>query len=101
MKEYKIEIFEKKEGAEIHFSGNLIINNIEKIVEEIRENVSMERGYTLFIDNPENIDITFIQLIISIRKQIEANGNKLAVKATLKDDVRQLIQKAGLENTIK
>jgi hypothetical protein len=101
MSEYKIEVVEKKEGAEIHCSGNLVINNIEKIVEDIRENVSLERGYTLFVDNPENLDITFIQLIISMRKQIEAGNNKLAIKMELKDDMRQLITKSGLDYAIK
>jgi hypothetical protein len=92
----------KKEGViEIHASGNLIINHIEKIHADLRGIITADDSVTICIDDPENIDITFVQEVISIRKTVLSRGKEFKVTATLKDDLSQLIEKAGLLTEIK
>jgi hypothetical protein len=81
---------------EVHLSGNLIINHIEKIHAELQGILTMEQPISMFIDDPDNIDITFVQEVISIRKTLFENGKEFKVNTTLKDDLSQLIEKAGL-----
>lgn len=91
-----------KDGAtQIRFSGQLIINNIEKINGDLASKLAIDKALEVVIDNPENVDITFIQLIASLRKTWKASGLPFAVTATLKPDLVQLIEKSGLESQLK
>lgn len=100
MSAYKIGLSEKDGRKELRFSGNLIINNIEKIYNELQELLIIDKPLSVFVENPENIDITFIQLIVSIKKACLESNVDFKVEATLKDDYKQLIEKAGLEKEI-
>ncbi len=96
MSSYSIQHSEKDGEMEVHLSGNLIINHIEKIHAELQGILTMEQPISMFIDDPDNIDITFVQEVISIRKTLFENGKEFKVNTTLKDDLSQLIEKAGL-----
>lgn len=96
MSSYSIQHSEKDGVMEVHLSGNLIINHIEKIHAELQGILTMEQPISMFIDDPDNIDITFVQEVISIRKTLFEKGKEFKVNTTLKDDLSQLIEKAGL-----
>ena len=101
MSSYAIQHTTKDGVVELHCSGNLIINHIAKIHAELQGILTMEESVSMFIDNPDNIDITFVQEIISIRKTLKAKGKDFKITTTLKDDLSQLIEKAGLLTEIK
>lgn len=84
----------------VTFSGNLIINHIEKIYEEMQELITPEQPVTFIIDNPDNLDITFVQMIISVKRLWKEKGSEFHIKAELKDDLKQLLAKAGLEREL-
>lgn len=97
---YQIVAADKQGTMEVKFSGNLIINHIEKITEEMRELITPEQPVSFIIDNPENLDITFIQLVISVKRMWKEKGSEFHVKSELKDDLKQLIAKAGLDREL-
>lgn len=96
MSAYKIGLNEKDGRKELHFSGSLIINNIEKLYAELQELLIIDKPISIYIDNPDNIDITFIQLVVSIKKSCLEKKIDVKIISSLKDDYRQLIEKAGL-----
>ncbi len=100
MSAYEISISEKEGRDELTCKGSLIINHIEKIYAELREKLKFDKAMTVVIDNPESIDITFVQLVISLKKTFAEKGLEFTVKSSLKDDMVQLISKAGLNKDL-
>ena len=87
-----------KDGAmEVKFSGNLIINHIEKIYEELQELIVPGQPLSIVVDNPENMDITFVQMIVSVKHLWKEKGSEVHVKSELKDDLKALLSKSGLD----
>lgn len=97
---YKIDIKDTGDEKKIVFSGSLIINYIEKIYDEIKETINEMKPLSIEISNPDNIDITFVQLIVSIKKTYSKAGVSLNVDAELKDDIIQLLDNSGLKNEL-
>lgn len=96
-KPYTIAAADKQGTMEVKFSGNLIINHIEKIFEELQELITPETPVNFIIDNPENLDITFVQMVIAVKHLWKEKNSEFHVKSELKDDIKQLLAKAGLE----
>ena len=97
---YSIAASEKDGKKELKFSGSLIINHIEKITAEVKQHLSPLTNISVIIDNPENIDMTFIQMLISVSNACKAQGKTFEVQTTLKDDLKLLVEKAGLVNIL-
>ncbi len=85
---------------ELTCSGNLIINHIEKIYAELQESLSCDQPISIVIDNPENLDMTFVQLVLAIKKSVLEKGKTFTIKTTIKDDLKLLVEKAGLEKEL-
>lgn len=101
MKEaYTIAISDSDSQSELKFSGNLIINHIEKIYAELKEKLTIDKPISVVIDNPENMDITFVQMLLSIKKACTEASKEFKVTTVLKDDLKQLIEKAGLNKEL-
>ncbi len=97
---YSITAADKQGTMTVTFGGNLIINHIEKIYEEMQELITPEQPVTFVIDNPENLDITFVQMVIAAKRLWKEKGSEFHVKSELKDDLKQLMAKAGLEREL-
>ncbi len=101
MSAYSIKVsYKENDEIELVCSGNLIINNIEKIYEELREQLTCQQPTSIIIDNPENLDTTFVQLCFAVRKSVLENGKEFKIKTTIKDDLKTLVLKAGLEKQL-
>lgn len=94
---YSISVTDQADVRELKFSGDLIINHIENIYGELQELITPEQSVTFILDNPNNIDITFLQLIESVRNTWAEHGKEFKIQTTLADDLKQLVAKAGLE----
>jgi len=92
---YKVIYEELPEKVLLHFSGQLIINYIENITEAVTNKVTASKDLDVKIDNPDSIDVTFIQLLLSIIKTFEANDKKVSVTSELKDELKTLIGNSG------
>ena len=92
---YNVIYEELPEQSILKFSGQLIINYIESITELVKSEINTGKDLQIEIDNTETVDITFIQLIIAIKKSVENNGKKITLISNLKEDNLNLIKNAG------
>ncbi len=92
---YKVIYDELPEKAIIRFSGQLIINFIESITEVVKERVKTSKNLEIQVDNPDSMDVTFIQLLLALKNTFETAGKEVSVSAELKDELRTLIDNSG------
>lgn len=87
----------KKSGDEVKlvFSGQLTINYIQKIKESVGKQIDLSRGINVHVDNPDNLDITFLQLIQSLKITAELNKLPFTVSANLPEELESLVANAG------
>lgn len=93
-KPYNVQISDQQDKMIAHFSGNLVINYINEIVDIVKGNF-FSKPLDLIIDNPESIDLTFIQLVLSIQKDSLDNNQDLSVTANIKHELKSVIANAG------
>lgn len=98
--QYKVVYDELPEKAIMRFSGQLIINYIENITDIVKGKVNTSKDLDIIVDNPESVDITFIQLLVSVKNTIEKAGKKVNIDANLKDEIQALITNAGFNHVI-
>lgn len=97
---YSLEITQADGKKQLKFGGDLVINHAEKMAAEVREALPEPTDVSVTVDNPGNIDMTFIQLVTAIRHQAEAAGKKFEISSSLKDDLKELVVKAGLNKEL-
>ncbi len=85
-------------NIDIKVSGDLIINHIEKIKSSFDEIIDGDKNINLFLDNPSSIDITFIQLIISLIKTSKSNNTDFTFSGNFSDEINSLIANAGFKD---
>jgi ABC-type transporter Mla MlaB component len=98
---YKVIIDELPEQSIIRFSGQLIINHIEKIAEVVKESLKTDKDLQIEIDNPDSVDVTFIQLLLSLKATLETNGKTTTINAELKPEIHTLIKNSGFQSVLK
>ena len=95
---FEIEIKSKSNHQVVIFSGNLVINHIEEITKKINEKVDVSKAVHVDILNPDNIDLTFIQLVLSLQKTCLNNSVEFTMSSKIKDDLKLLLANAGFKN---
>ncbi len=99
-KPFEIKFKDDKQKLTVKFSGSLVINHIDEIITEIKDRVDFTKSLHINISNPDNIDLTFIQLVVSLQKtQIDKNLD-FSVSAKIKDDLKLILTNAGFNNII-
>lgn len=96
MSSYSVEVTEKDGAKQVRLSGSIIINHIEKIYDELKSQITPEDDVCVTVENPENVDITFVQLVLSMKSAWKASGKKLTISTTLPEDLTALLSKAGI-----
>ena len=81
----------------VTFRGALNINHIVSLKQEIDELVSFETDLEVYLEAPESIDITFIQLLVAMQNSCRVKGTAFQLKSQLSDDIIGLLKNAGLE----
>jgi len=97
---YDIRVVDEEKKVSIRFSGQLIINYIEKIVEEVKKNITLEKDLEVVIDNPEAIDVTFIQLILALKTTYSNRDQKMTISSSLSEELKTLIVNSGFYNVL-
>jgi ABC-type transporter Mla MlaB component len=95
MDTYNITYNTKKDLSEIEFSGHLTINNIEKIISEIKTNFKAGKTVSITTKDVENIDLTFIQMLYSLVKSGKNDRYDVNTHISVPDDLKQLLTNAG------
>ena len=65
---YSLEVTEEGGKRQLKFGGDLIINHIDKMAAEVKDALPQPTDVTIVLDNPSNIDMTFIQLALAVRR---------------------------------
>ena len=97
---YSLEITQSDGKKELKFGGDLVINHIDKMAAEVRDALAEPTDVAVSVADPSNIDMTFVQLVIGIRHQAEERGKKFELATSLKDDLKELVVKAGLDKEL-
>lgn len=84
----------------VTFRGALNINHIVSLKQEIEELVSFESDLEVYLESPESIDITFIQMVVAMQNSCKAKGTKFKIQSKLSDDILGLLRNAGLEELL-
>lgn len=84
----------------VDFSGQLTINYIQKIKEAVSEKVDFSQDISVNVDNPDNLDITFLQLLQSLKTTVEFNKKQLSVSSTLPGELKSLVSNAGFSDLL-
>jgi len=97
-KPFEIKFKDDKKKLTIKFSGSLVINHIEDIISTIKDRIDFTKDLHLNISNPDNIDLTFIQLVVSLQKTVLNKNLDFSVSAKIKDDLSLILTNAGFNN---
>ena len=99
-KPFEIKFKDEPQKLTVNFSGNLVINYVDEIVTTIKDKVDFKKSLHINISNPDNIDLTFIQLVISLQKTYLNKNLDFSVTAKIKDDLTLILTNAGFNNII-
>ncbi len=93
----------KKNNGElaIVFSGQLTISSIKKMTESLKLNIDNPKKVVISTKDVENLDLTFIQLIQSIKNSGKKNGYEVAVSIKLPEDLSSLLVNAGFGSLLQ
>ncbi len=94
---YSLAVTQEGDRRQLKFAGDLVINHIDKMTAEVKDALPSPVDTTVVIDNPSNVDMTFIQLLIAIRRATTEAGKTFEVKTTINDDLKDLLAKSGLD----
>lgn len=102
MKDENFTIHVKKADGvlSIEFSGQLTINYIQKIKEAVNEKIDFSQDISIGIENPDNLDITFLQLLQSLKTTAELNKKQFTVNAKLPSELESLVSNAGFSDLL-
>lgn len=88
------------EKLNLVFSGQLTINYIQKIKDSVQEQVNFSKDIVVRVENPDNLDITFLQLLQSMKATMEKNKRKFSVSAELPNELNSLVSNAGFSDLL-
>jgi len=97
---YDIKIVDEQKKVSFRFSGQLIINYIEKIVEDVKGKVNLQKDLEVVVDNPDAIDVTFIQLILALKSTYSKQDKNVTFSFTLSEELKTLIVNSGFYNVL-
>jgi len=95
METFKVKYANKKGLTEAVFSGQLVISNIEKITKDVRNNLKTDKSLHLVVKDVDSMDLTFIQLIISLVNSCEKSGNEVSTSIDVPHEIKLLLTNAG------
>jgi len=93
----------KKKGenmASIILENELTIFSIESMKDKIIEAVMKYDHVEFALKNINNVDLTFIQLLYSVKKTAEALNKKVSFDVELPDDIKSLLNNSDLSKVL-
>ena len=96
VREYKITRENKGNTTRLIVEGNLVLANSVSIKEEFIELIKKDKQPEIVLNNVSDIDLSFLQLLISMRK---TNAN-IKIEMNISDEHKKLIQIADISNCL-
>lgn len=91
----------KEKKARMIIEKELTIYTALEIKEYFLEALENYNELKIQIKNVENLDLSFIQLIESLRKTAEEYSKKIEISAELTDGTRSMVENSGFDPLLK
>ncbi len=95
MEKYKLKAEKKETETQLNFSGDLTLNNVEAIKKDIISLIKDATKIKVEIRKVTNIDLSFIQLLYSMKKQFKEN---ITFDIELPETLKSMMENAGFSN---
>ena len=86
----------KNKKNTILFKGDLIIENASEIKEQIKSQLRPNNSIFLKFEKIESIDLSFVQIIMSLKKYANQNNIKIIFENVLPLEFSNFIKKFGI-----
>ncbi|MBN1118639.1 MAG: hypothetical protein JXA77_15615, partial [Bacteroidales bacterium] len=83
------------------FSGQLTINSIAKITEEVKLHLKNPSVVNIKVKDVDNIDLTFIQLLHAISNSGKKKAFDVNISLSVSDEISSLLTNAGFVDYLK
>lgn len=101
MKNATIQIKQEKDNsARIIMEDELSIQTVEDATEKLKDTVDTYEHFTFELDKVNNLDLAYIQLLLSFKQTAEESGKHVDFKLNLSDELKELLKKAGLDTML-
>ncbi|MGQ1890222.1 hypothetical protein ACT29H_07240 [Thermophagus sp. OGC60D27] len=97
---YSVQISKEGDSQVVTFSGQLTINYIQNIKDLVGKKIHFSKDIVVKVENPDNLDITFLQLLESIKATAESNQRKFSASGSLPDELLSLISNSGFSKLL-
>ncbi len=84
--------------AMVNIEGELNLYSAEKIKAKLIEAMKDFKELDIHVRNVEEIDISFLQLLVSMSKAMKTGGKKLSINMEVDDEMQGLLQRSGFNN---
>ncbi len=84
--------------VKLHYSKDLGINNAKAYHTELKKALKNKTDVEVKVDKVETLDLTFIQLLYSLKKSVEKSNKKISFNIKLNNESELLLSNAGLTN---
>lgn len=82
--------------AKLSYKDELSIQFAEKIHKELSKNLAENKKIDISVSNTNNIDLTFVQLLYSLKKSAIASEKTVLFHLQMDKESEQLLANAGL-----
>ena len=94
---YSINISKGTSSNTMEISGSLIINHIESIYTDLKGSLDFSKKHIIKLVEVESIDLTFIQMLLSLKKEFANYGTDFEIKLDLTEEHEALLKNSGFE----
>lgn len=93
-----IQIKENEKGriAEIIFTKDLSLNNIEWAKQKLADHINNCNSFVINLSDMDTIDISAFQLLYSFKKSMELINKEVKIRAELNEGAQKLFTQSGL-----
>ncbi len=100
-KAYSIDVKKDKNSQIVLVSGELIINYIDEIKQQLLDLIDYSKNVNFKVTNPSSMDVTFIQIIFALKTAYNNKGLEFNFEGVLNEEVFALISNAGFDDLFK
>lgn len=86
-----------KHSSTVTLTGDLSLNNISSLKEELLNIYQEGKGVNILVDNPEIIDLGFVQLLRAFQLSLAEKGVKSTVRFKLSDEQKSIFDRSGIK----
>lgn len=95
---YSIQLMKGSTHNTLELSGNLVINHMESIYKDLKASIDFSKKMILNVTQVKGIDLTGVQVLMSLKKEFESKGQSFELNITLTEEQQHLLDNAGFSS---